>query len=262
MKARQYLIYSVLVLMVALGMTSCVTCERSLPGERIVESRQHRGFEQIEINGSPTIVYVQADTFGVRLEGPEKMVDNIVTKVEDRTLHVYNKGRVNMKIGFVNLNWGDRDELTIYVSSPDLVGVRLNGSGDFISRRQIDTDVMNVVLRGSGDIEFDDIICDRFTTELIGSGDIKINQLEARTSSAMVIGSGDVVINQSNVIDTNLSLRGSGDISVNFEEGCESAQCQLSGSGDIELSGTLFHYDAHKSGSGDITVDNLIIRDR
>ena len=137
--------------------------------------------------------------------------------MKDHTLFVYNKGRVDLKVGFINLNWGDRDELTIYVSSPDLVGVRLNGSGDFISRRQIDTDVMNVVLRGSGDIEFDDIICDRFTTELIGSGDIKINQLEARTSSAMVIGSGDVVINQSNVIDTNLSLRGSGDISVNFE---------------------------------------------
>jgi len=261
MKAKQYLIYSALTMMVALGMTSCVmTCDRPMPGEQIVELRKQRGFERIEISGSPNVVYTQADTFGVRLEGPEKMVDNMMTEVRDRTLYVYNKGRVDLKVGFVNLNWGDKDDVTVYVSSPDLIGVRVNGSGDFVSRNLLDTDVMNIVLRGSGDVSFDDIICDACTTELVGSGDIRINHLDAKTSTAVLVGSGDIRIEEANVQETDLSLRGSGDIAVNFEEGCQSAQCHLAGSGDIPLSGTLTHYDCKKSGSGDIHTDNLIVK--
>ena len=253
MKTRQYLIMSGLLLMVAVGMTSCVmTCNRPIAGDEIVEWRKHRGFESIEISGSPNVVYTQADTFGVRLEGPEKMVENMMTEVKDRTLFVYNKGRVNLKVGFVNLNWGDKDDVTVYVSSPDLIGVRVSGSGDFVSNNQLDTDVMNIVLRGSGDVSFKDIICDVCTTELVGSGDIRIDYLNAKTSTAVLVGSGDIRITEANVQETDLSLKGSGDISIDFEEGCRSAQCHLAGSGDITLSGTLTHYDCKKSGSGDI----------
>lgn len=261
MKARHYLVNGVLLLMTSWGMTSCVmTCNRPVSGDSIVESRKHGEFEQIQISGSPTVVYAQADTIGVRLEGPEKMVENIVTEVKDHTLYVYNKNRVDLKVGFINLNWGDKDDVTVYVSSPDLVGVRLDGSGDFISRKMVDTDVMNIVLRGSGDIDFENIICDACTTELVGSGDININRLDARMSTAMLIGSGDINITEVNVVETDLSLKGSGDIAVNFVEGCQSAQCQLNGSGDITLEGTLNHYDAHKSGSGDINTDRLTVR--
>ncbi len=260
MKKKRYSVCAILLLMAAVGLTSCVmTCNRPVRGNQTVETRQHRGFERIEISGSPSIVYTQADTFGVRLEGPEKMVDNIVTEVKDHTLYVRNKGRVNLKIGFINLAWGDKDDVTVYVSSPDLVGVRVNGSGDFISRQRVDTDVMSVVLRGSGDISFEDIICDTCTTELVGSGDINISHLDARTSTAMLVGSGDVNLSQMNVLETNLSLKGSGDISVNFEKNCQTAYCQLSGSGDIELMGSLVRYDAHKSGSGDIETSQLTV---
>ncbi len=260
MKLIQYLVLGVMWLMIVLGLTSCVTCERPFPGDPIVETRLHRGFERVEISGSPNVVYTQADTFGVRLEGPEKMVDNMMTEVKNHTLYVHNKGRVDVKVGFINLNWGDKDDVTIYVSSPDLVGVRVNGSGDFVCRGPLDTDMMNIVLRGSGDIAFDDIICDGCTTELVGSGDITIEHLDARTSTAVLIGSGDIVINEANVVETDLSLRGSGDSVVHFEDGCQSAQCQLAGSGDIALSGTLSHFDCKKSGSGEISREDLIVR--
>ena len=261
MKISQYLILAVMWLMIVLGLTSCITTiERPFPGDPIVETRHHRGFERVEISGSPNVVYTQADTFGVRLEGPEKMVDNMMTEVKERTLHVYNKGRVDVKVGFINLNWGDKDDVTIYVSSPDLIGVRVNGSGDFACRGSLDTDAMNIVLRGSGDIAFDNIICDGCTTELVGSGDINIGHLDARTSTAVLIGSGDIAINEANVLETDLSLRGSGDIVVHFGEGCQSAQCQLAGSGDISLSGTLTHFDFKKSGSGDINSEDLIVK--
>ena len=251
--------YSVLSLMVAMGMTSCVmTCNRSFDiiGDPIVEWRQVSNFERIEILGSPTVVYTQADTFGVRVEGPDNLIPRILTNTEDGTLYVRNKG----KMGIINLTIGDKSDVTVYVSSPDLVSVLVNGSGDFISRKPIDTDVMNLVLRGSGDIDIENMLCDTCTTELVGSGDVNINHLDAQTSTAVLIGSGDIKISQANVKDTDLSLRGSGDIAINFGEGCQSAQCKLEGSGDITLKGTLTHYDGHKRGSGDIDIDDLSIR--
>ena len=256
MKAKQYLMYNGLLLMVVLGMTSCVRCERTITlDDQTVEWRHLRNFERIEIMGSPTVVYSQADTFGVRIEGPDNLIPRIITDTDEGTLYVRNKG----KMGFINLTMGDKNDVTVYVSSPDLVGVLVSGSGDFISRKKVDTDTMDIVLRGSGDIVFDDLICDVNNTELVGSGDICINHLEAQKSTAVLVGSGDVNITQANVRDTDLSLRGSGDIVVNFLEGCKSADVQLNGSGDITLKGTLTHYDAHKNGSGDIHTSDLRI---
>ena len=106
---------------------------------------------------------------------------------------------------------------------------------------------MEIMLRGSGDIVFEDIICDKNSTELVGSGDIRINHLDVQASTAVLVGSGDINISQVNVFDTDLLLRGSGDIVVNFMEGCKSAEVKLSGSGDITLKGTLTHYDSHKN---------------
>lgn len=259
MKTRQYLMMSGLLLVAALGMTSCVmTCNRSfdISDDITVEWRHLRNFERIEISGSPTVVYTQADTFGVRVEGPDNLIPRILTETEGGTLYVRNKG----KMGFVNFTIGDKSDVTVYVSSPDLVGVGVSGSGDFISRKPLDTDTMDIALRGSGDITFGDIICDVCVTQLIGSGDISIGHLDAKTSTAVVIGSGDVNISQVNVNETSLSLKGSGDLTVEFGEGCKSADVQLNGSGDITLQGTLSHYDAHKSGSGDIDTGNLRVR--
>ena len=57
MKARQCLMYSALIMMAAFGMSSCVmTCDRPISGDQIAELRKHRGFERIEISGSPNVV--------------------------------------------------------------------------------------------------------------------------------------------------------------------------------------------------------------
>jgi hypothetical protein len=139
------------------------------------------------------------------------------------------------------------------------VAVRVNGSGDFISTDLIDTDNMNITLRGSGDINIDKLLCDRCDVELIGSGDIDLPEVEAKETSAVLVGSGDIKMGLSKVADTRLSLKGSGDIKVDFSEGCRSVDCTVNGSGDIGLSGKIGHFRGEKHGSGDIDIANLTI---
>ena len=244
--------------MMAIGVmvASCAECGRTnvvFSDKHVSETRQLKDFEEIEINGSPTVYYTQGDSCSVEVKGPEGFVKNILTEKNGKTLVIRNKG----KFGIVNIQMGNEDELAVYVTSPDLVGVSLNGSGDFISNRRIDTDNMNVVLRGSGDIEISDLICDRCQLELVGSGDLDVNRLEARESSASVTGSGDMKLRLYKALTTNLFLKGSGDLDAHFEEGCGRVESELRGSGEIKLSGHVRQFNTQKSGSGDIDTDRL-----
>ncbi len=246
------------VLFLTMGMASCVNRINGLdftPGEKVTESRPHKGFERIVINGSPTVYYTQADSFSVTVKGPSNIVEDILTAVDGKQLTIRNRG----KIGVFNFSVHDDDEVGVYVTSPDLTAINLNGSGDFVVRQKVDTDKLSIVLRGSGDIDFEDIICDDCTTELIGSGDIDIKRLDTQNSTISLIGSGDISVKQWNTRATDVMLKGSGDISVDFVEGCQAAECQLTGSGDISLKGVLGHYSGQKRGSGEIDTEKLSV---
>ena len=254
MKMKQFAIAGMMLLM---GSATLVSCHNTalISKDYVTEDRFIKGFEEVEVVGSPNVYYTQADSFSVRVKGPDNFVDNILTEKNGKTLTIRNKG----KWGVVNISFSGEDELAVYVTSPDLVAVRVNGSGDFISSNLIDTDNMNITLRGSGDINIDKLLCDRCDIELIGSGDIDLPEVEAKETSAVLIGSGDIKMGLSKVTDTNLSLKGSGDIKVDFAEGCRSVDCTVNGSGDITLSGKIGHFNGEKHGSGDIDIANLTI---
>lgn len=237
-------------------MTSCVRNISSFSfdeGENVKEVRDLQGFEKIEINGSPTVYYTQEKSFLVSVEGPKNVISEILTEKQGDALVIRNRG----KLGVFNVSFGD--DVSVHVSSPDLVGISLNGSGNFISNKRIDTDKISVTLRGSGDVKIDDLLCDRCDAELIGSGDMTISRLEAQDCSAVLVGSGDLVMNLYHVNDTWLSLKGSGDIDASFNQNCLRAECDLNGSGDISLSGKLRKFSHQKRGSGDVNTSKLLV---
>lgn len=239
--------------------TSCVKFWKKqtvFTDKTITETRQLKGFEEIEVNGSPTVYYTQGESFSVTVKGPERHVKNILTEMNGKTLVIRNKG----KLGFVNIQMGSEGGLAVYVTSPDLTGIRLNGSGDFISEKHIDTDQIDIMLRGSGDIEVNDLICDRCDVELIGSGDIDLDRVDTREFAASLIGSGDISFRVRNAADTRLGLKGSGDIDATFLENCNAVECELKGSGDITLKGEVNQFSKEKSGSGDVSVGQLTVR--
>lgn len=253
------LLGSVLLLTVSMITVSCIhtgSVVESFSDERITETRPLTGFEKIEINGSPTVYYTQADTFSVVVEGSAKGVENILTEVTGSTLSIRNRG----KMGVVNIVFNENDEATVHVSSPDMIGVTLNGSGDFISNGRIDSDNMAVTLKGSGDIDIKDLICDRCQVELIGSGDIDLKRVETKDMTTTLVGSGDIDLHLWNTLETRLYLKGSGDIDADFSQGCQSVQCELRGSGDISLSGKVMHLSQQTSGSGDVNIGKLTVQ--
>lgn len=221
-------------------------------GVIVTQNRKVGKFTAIRIEGSPTVRFVQGDKFEVKVKGKKELVDKIKTEVKGKSLVVSVKG--NISFSFFKNN--RKHMPVIYVTSPDLVGVELAGSGDFISDGPIDTDRLVVKMAGSGDVDFNgSVICDDLNVELYGSGDVDFKNVETITSSLRLIGSGDIDVKQKNVERTKIQLIGSGDIKVAFDN-CRDVESSIAGSGDVTLKGNITgRLDKSKAGSGDYNIE-------
>ncbi len=222
--------------------------------DKAEENRPLKGFERIRLLGSPDIKYAQGKTWSVRVKAPKNEMKKVVTRVEGNCLVVSMQGNNTFSFRPMKDNG-----VTVYVTSPDLVGVEVNGSGDFESKGPVDTDNLDIKLKGSGDIVFYDVICDRIKTSVVGSGDVEIKNVTTQYSSVELVGSGDVKMSQKKVKQTQLELKGSGDIKVNNDQ-CGTVDCRLIGSGDITLTGCVKKLNRTTRGSGDIETTGLTIR--
>lgn len=234
--------------LVLLGMTSCIHVNdgRVGRGEIITEERSVGNFEKIRVLSSCDVLYTQGDTVSVTVEGEKQDVERTEVIQQGNTLVITHKNNKLMS-GFNN------HEVNVYVTSPDLIGVSMRGSGDFKAAGHIDTDTLDIELTGSGDMDFEDIVCDELRTTLKGSGDVEVKRVQCNYSSVFLMGSGDVEVNHERVAKANLSLKGSGDIKAGFANGGD-VNAEILGSGDIIIKGNPGNIRKRVRGSGDVTI--------
>ena len=92
-----------------------------------VSQRRVPNFTRIESVGSIDIVYTQGHRPSVKVVGKAKEVDRVTTYVRGNIL------RVGYNSGSRMFSFDSGDDVKVYVTSPDLLGVTLRGSGDFES---------------------------------------------------------------------------------------------------------------------------------
>lgn len=250
MMKRMFLAAAALVVLTA-AVSAKVTAGDS---QKVEEKRELKGFERIEQRGSVDVKYRQGSTFSVKVKAPKSVIKRIITRVEGKKLVV------SVKSGTFNLS-NRLDDVTVYVTSPDLTGIELNGSGDFECKQHLDTDILDIALKGSGDIDFYDIICDRINVSVVGSGEVEVKNVISRQSAISLVGSGDVKLSQQKVGLTKIELRGSGDVTVEMKD-CQKVESKLSGSGDITLKGNITEHKYQKRGSGDIDTKHLTVSNK
>lgn len=231
-------------------------------------------FSQIQINGSADIQFIQGSNARtpIRIVGSKSLVDNVVLERNGDVLVIKHKPTSG------KFFYSESGNLTIYITSTDLTSVNINGSGTFTAKSDIDTDNLNVQIKGSGDAFFRNILCDNVAFETRGSGDIKALSVDTRSAKINIYGSGDIDVKNikadntdmqvrgsgdidavlKNVRTTNVATYGSGDIDVRFID-CGSASAITVGSGDIELKGSLGSFKQSIKGSGEIDTRELVV---
>ena len=186
-----------------------------------------KDFTELEIAGSFNVYFTQGNTTSVKVKGYEKYLKNVKITSDGKTLSIgIHKSWKNLSYFY--------DDIEVYVTSPNIRGISIAGSGEFTSNNKIDTDRMFISVAGSGEVDIKDIICDKIQGEIAGSGDINIKRITTANAELSVAGSGDIDIENA-VIDN--------------------VACEIAGSGNIELKGNIKHHTQEVAGSGSVNIN-------
>ena len=241
-------------ILVMLGMMTLASCTWQVSSSRhsgniITKSIKVRPFENVKVASSATVHYLQGNEVTVKVEGDESDLEDFNISSDGRTLVI--ERRHNVFLGFVET--GDVD---VYVTSPDIVSVDLSGSGGFIADKHVDTDNLNISIYGSGDVNFQSVVCDHVKGTITGSGDISIGNALCSGAAFTIVGSGNIGAGIQRADEVNLLLQGSGDMDLDLKD-CVSLSSDIQGSGDVKLSGNVKNLRKNVMGSGDYNTDNL-----
>lgn len=186
-----------------------------------------KDFTELEIAGSFNVYFTQGNTTSVKVKGYEKYLKNVKITSDGKILSIgIHKSWKNLSYFY--------DDIEVYVTSPNIRGISIAGSGEFTSNNKIDTDRMFISVAGSGEVDIKDIICDKIQGEIAGSGDINIKRITTQKASLSIAGSGDIEFDNALI---------------------DSVSCEIAGSGDIKLKGNIKYYEKEIAGSGTVKIN-------
>ncbi len=205
-------------------------------------------FTTLVVDGPYDIHFCQSDSGIVKMVGTQEDIKKVMLHNRGNKLYISRKHKL--------LSIGGDDEVDIYIYAPNLVSLDMRGTGDFICKRNLDTDTLRLFMRGTGDVELGNVLCDNFYLIMRGTGDVDVDELQTVSSQIALYGTGDIKLFERGVAYTSLQIVGCGDADVSFEN-CGTADCRLAGTGDITLKGNLKKLTKTKRGTGDIDVKHL-----
>jgi hypothetical protein len=205
------------------------------------ENRTVSGFSAISSSGSFNVFITMGNKESLRLEGSSDIISQIETKVDNGTLKIRNKKKVNMK------SWNIGEKVNIYIEARTLHGIILSGSGDIEVSGTVKSTELTNTISGSGSIS-QSIAVENFVALISGSG--KINAKGKAVNAQITIGgSGDFEGKGLQVTNATAKVSGSGNIAIRVNKNLEAL---ISGSGKISYGGNpTVSYT--KSGSGSIS---------
>lgn len=184
-------------------------------GKAKTESRTVSNFSQIELTGSPDVVWTKGDKISVSVTTDDNLLEHLKTEVEgDRLVIHFDKS--------VNTN----TDTIVKITSPSLEGAAVTGSGD-IQATGVEGKIFNARISGSGNIEAAGGVSE-VSAEVTGSGDCTLTSLNAEFAKARVTGSGNISLVAQKELEANVT--GSGDIEY---KGSPKVNSNVTGSGNV-----------------------------
>jgi hypothetical protein len=205
-----------------LAALACGCGVRFSDGPHTVQTRSIGAFNRLDLRGSANVVVHRGSSRTLTVEGGQRRVNDVVTRVESGTLIVKDRNSSDV----LDLSG---DQLTVTVSVPQLTSVRIDGSGD-VSLPELRGGPLQLRVDGSGDVNGHGRL-DALNAAVDGSGDIDLSNVEVQTGKVNISGSGDANVHAVRSLAAVVS--GSGDIEYS---GDPQLSKDVSGSGDVSHS--------------------------
>lgn len=204
-------------------------------GSMVTANYEVSNINELAMYGEAEVFIKEDNQTSLRIEAQENVID---------ALHVELNGG-ELSIGRDNC-FKDSEPLKVFLSTPDLSGVRISGLCDVSTEGtfkgaefnaeidgsgemglNIDVDEFNVLISGDGDIGAMGY-ADHQNIRISGAGEVKCFDLEGETGDIDIEGMGTIEINVSETL--NINIAGTGDI---YYLGTPEITKNISGIGNI-----------------------------
>ncbi|MEZ4985416.1 MAG: head GIN domain-containing protein [Saprospiraceae bacterium] len=196
-------------------------------------------FTGIDLEMSARVEITFGPVQAVSMEGKSDIVDEVDLDVDNGIWRI----RTNDCIRNV-------DDLTFFITTPNLETIRLSSSGDIFSTNVLVVNDLEITNSGSGEIDIA-VEGDDLDVDITGSGDINMEG-QADELNLNISGSGDFTGFDLSTNRADVRVSGSGDAEV---RAIDFLNIRISGSGDVYFKGNPV-LDTHITGSGDVIDAN------
>lgn len=204
------------------------SCTKKIVGEGpvVTETRTTAAFEGLSAGVDANIYFTQSADQSITLEAQQNILDEIETVVTNNILRIRYK--------HPNTNIRNADRVIIRVKGPVAKFMEQNGSGSMEIEGTIDPTTAKFVVSGSGNIQADEVLTNKFEAVISGSGRIIIDEGEANEEKITISGSGQVDIEDLQVKDAETNISGSGSMKIYVTN---NLKARISGSGTVYYKG-------------------------
>lgn len=262
MKAMKKMMVGALMMAAAATMTSCsMGGNYSMNGDLKYSQQdlQPKAFKAIDVNVVADVYYTQndGDKHDVKLDFSAIQSDRDRELLKEKVKVVYRDGGVEIGLtGNVKNMKGmaEGKRLKIYITSPDLVKVDMEGVGSF-NGGDINSDQLELDNEGVGSMHFKSILANKISITNEGVGSVTVDKVTGDDFSIDNEGVGKVNIGFFKGGKLDIDNEGVGKVSAKVD--CLSVKAALEGVGGITLSGKTQFYKKEKDGVGHFSDDDL-----
>lgn len=201
-----------LILLIAIA-TSCTFAQK-----RVFSNKTYsiQSFSSVESDVVGNVIFTQSEVVSARAEGDKELIDNLRIIEENDVLKIDNLSSVNNK---------GKKELTIYISSPTIKEINMEGVGNFKMDGAINIGNLKIDFDGVGNFEAMELKSKNIKANYEGVGNLKLGG----TTDYLEIDSGGVgSVDTQKMKAKNLVVRA---------DGVGSVKCFASESIDLKNSG-------------------------
>jgi len=211
------------------------------------QTRKVEPFSSISLRISANVHLEQGEKQNLEIVAKQSTLEEIITEVKD--------GELIIRFPNKNYFWNafKPGEITIYITTPEINGLGVSGSGDIIADNEIKTKTLDMAVSGSGNIKLSDLSAEQVKSTISGSGNIILaGKSAAQDLSVAISGSGNLKGLDFNADDVTVRVSGSGNIGIQANK---NLYVRLSGSGNVTYKGQPM-IDSSISGSGKVRNAN------
>lgn len=207
-------------------------------GSSETQSRYVDKFNAIDLSIDADIEYIQDSTYQVTVSGQNNILAVLETKVEGGEL----------QLNFRRNVW-NHGALHFVIHSPEMVSMKISGSGDITVKNYLKGNNVALKISGSGNMYIPYVNIQNLDAKISGSGKVYVNSGTCTNQDLTISGSGTLDTKDVAGLTGIVKLSGSGDIAINA---ANTLNVSISGSGSVKYRGKPA-LTTSISGSGTLT---------